>query len=87
MLTPIELQPLPTSAAIAARQASSLGARANALGLEGAKDEALDAMLAVSPTDPPSERKRLRLLYRQVYSSVELRDLIARSFSKLGLEE
>ena len=86
MLTPIVLKPLPTSSAIAARQASSLGARVAALGLPGARDEALNALLAVSQADTPSERKRLRLLYRQVYSPAELSGLIERTFVKLGLE-
>jgi hypothetical protein len=86
MLTPIVLKPLPASSAVSVRQAASLTARVNDVGLEIAKDEALDAILAVSPDDEASERQRLRLLYRQVYSADELRGLIERTFRKFGLE-
>ncbi len=86
MLTPIVLKPLPSSSAVSVGQATSLTARVNAVGLQAAKDEALNAMLAVSPDDDASERQRLRLLYIQVYSVDELRDLIGRTFEKFGLE-
>ena len=86
MLTPIVLKPLPASSAVSVRQAASMTARVNDVGLEIAKDEALDTMLAVSPDDEASERQRLRLLYRQVYSADELRGLIERTFRKFGLD-
>ncbi len=86
MLTPIVLKPLPASSAVSVSQAASLTARVNDLGLQIAKDKALDAILAVSPDDEASERQRLRLLYRQVYSADELGGLIERTFRKFGLE-
>lgn len=83
----IDLMPIPVSPRRAARQALMLQEKvAQAGGIEPAKQAVVAMMLAASPEDPPSEVKRLRLLYQHAYSPQELEMLVTHTFAALGLE-
>lgn len=77
---------MPTSPERAARQALLLRETiARAGGVEAARGAAVEAILAARPDDPPSELKRLRLLYQRAYSRQELEILVTHTFAALGL--
>jgi hypothetical protein len=82
----IDLLPIPVSPGRAARQALLLHRTIlDAGGIEPATHAAVEAILAATPADPPSEVKRLRLLYQRAYSHDELEGLATNTFAALGL--
>lgn len=82
----LDLLPIPVSCRRAARQALLLQRKiASAGGIEPAKRAAVEAILGATPSDPPSEVKRLRLLYQHVYTCDELETLVTHTFAALGL--
>ncbi|HHI93810.1 MAG TPA: hypothetical protein ENK04_09935 [Gammaproteobacteria bacterium] len=84
----LTLQPIPMSRQLAARQASLIQRRLAASGsLARIKAEALGAINKASPDDPPSEIKRLRLLYQSVYTQQELTMFVDSSLAELGFSE
>ena len=54
-------------------------------GVEPATQAAVDAILHASLDDPPSEARRLRLLYQRVYTRQELEGLVTHTFAARGL--
>lgn len=86
-ITPIDLKPLSVSPSLAARQALRIQAKvSNASSVEQAVSQAVDAIYAASPTDSPSELKRLRLLYQKSYTREELEGLVLNTFKALGIQ-
>jgi hypothetical protein len=83
----ILLPPIPTRAAKAARQAAHLQSRIDAVGIAQVKAEALAAINDVDAASQPSEIKRLRMLYKDVYAQSELKDFIAYSLAVLGFKD
>ncbi len=55
------------------------------VGTEQAVQSLVERLLAASPADPPSERRRLHLLYKQVHTLPELQGLAANSLWAAGL--
>lgn len=82
----IDLLRIPVGSRRAARQALLLQRKiVEAGGIEPAKRAAVEAIFAAKPDDPPSEVKRLRLLYQYAYSREELEHLVTHTFAALGL--
>lgn len=93
--THIDLQPLPVSTSSAARQALYMQAKVSrymqakvsrADSVDAAVSQAVNAIYAASPTDAPSELKRLRLLYQKSYTREELEGLVRNTFKALGIK-
>lgn len=81
------IRPIPASAALQARQASLIQRRLTAAGsLDQVRAEALAAINITKQTDEPSEIKRLRLLYQQVYTQNELSAFVQNSLAELGFK-
>jgi len=84
----LTLQPIPMSRQLAARQAALIQRRFAVVdGLARIKAEALKAINKTSPDDPPSEIKRLRLLYQSVYTQEELTMFVASGLAELGFRD
>lgn len=81
----IDLVPIPVEASNAARQAVAASQRATQLGgLAAVKAAMVDHIYAATPQDPPSEQKRLKLLYQAVYTREELARLVGNTLAQLG---
>ncbi len=84
----IEIPRIPSGTAKTARQALNIQKKAEEIGdLELAKQAALEAIINVDAGTEPSELKRLRLLYREVYTTEELKALVAQTFQILGVNQ
>lgn len=84
----IKIPRIPSSTVQTARQAINILKRVENIGdLEDAKQSALDAILNVGTSDAPSELKRLRLLYKEVYTEKELKEMIEDTFQLLGIDQ
>ncbi|MCX4240482.1 hypothetical protein [Paraliomyxa miuraensis] len=82
----IELLPIPVSPRRAASQALTFRAWiATFGGVEAATQAAVNAILGASLDDPPSEVRRLWLLYQRVYTRQELEGLVTGTFAARGL--
>lgn len=84
----IEIPRIPSTPAKTARQALNVLKRSQEIGdLQQAKNKALEAILNVSTTEGPSEIRRLRLLYKEVYTKEELKSFIDRTFDFYGIHQ
>lgn len=84
----LDLAPIPMGSRHAARAAVALrGKIDDAGGIEPARAAAVQAILAATAADPPSELRRLRLLYQHAYTVAELEGLVQHTFRELGLAE
>lgn len=84
----ISLLPIPTDSRRAARQARVFEQRLVAVGdLDALKAEALDAIIQTSNSDDPGELKRMRLLFKDVYTEAELQEYISASFVAFGFTD
>jgi hypothetical protein len=84
----IDIPPVPVDARRAARQALALSRSIASTGsLAAAKAAAVQVILDASPNDPPSELRRLRLLYQDAYTVPELERLVDRTFTELDLTD
>jgi hypothetical protein len=82
----LDVPPIPVDATAAARQAVVIERLiADAGGIPAATTAAVDVIVTASPTDPPTELNRLRLLYRYAYTRQELERLVVNNFVDLGL--
>ena len=55
--------------------------------IEEAKLAAVQAILNTTANDPPSELKRLRLLYQKVYTKSEMMSLVSNHFELLHIDK
>lgn len=84
----IAIPPIPVDAPRAARQALELKRRIDeAGGVAAARAAAVRVILDASEGDPPSELRRLRLLYQRAYTVPELERLVDATFTALGLAD
>lgn len=84
----IKLRSIPASPQIRARQAALIQRRLTAAGsLDQIRAEALSAINNTAVGDAPSEEKRLRLLYRDVYTQDELEAFVNASLAELGFDD
>jgi len=84
----IDAPTIPSDPRQAARAAIEIAAKVHAAGsVAAAIDAAVQAIYAVVPDDPPSELKRLRLIYKDFYTDDELRGLVRTALSEYGFRE
>jgi hypothetical protein len=87
-LTFADIPPVPVDPRIAARQALHMRKLIDdAGGITQGVDKAVDAILAATPDDEPTELTRLRLLYQHAYTRAELERLTLNTFIELGLAQ
>ena len=78
--------PIPATKENTVRQVAFFLQRAEESGgIDAVKAGAIDTIYNTRPDDEPSELKRLRLLYQDVYSRAELEKMIDITFADLGL--
>lgn len=80
------LPAIPASRSMTAKQTLIIQRRIKASGFNKVAEEALAAINSTLPTDAPSEAKRLRLLYKAVYSQQELSLFVTNSLADLGFK-
>ena len=79
---------IPSDPRQAARAAVEIAAKVDAAGgVTAAIEAGVQAIYAVAPDDPPSELKRLRLIYKDFYTDDELRRLVRTALSEYGFRE
>jgi DNA-binding transcriptional regulator YbjK len=84
----IDIPPIPVGPEATARQAVLLSEKvATAGSRQHATTEAVTAIMNAGPGDPPSELKRLRLLYQHAYTEEELEQLVENTFQALGIAD
>jgi len=77
---------IPSSVSLTAKQVRAVNSRVkNFSNLQEAKAAALQAILDTSSESPPSELKRLRILYQRVYTTQELTNFIDSYFQHLNI--
>ncbi len=83
----LNLMPIAAAARVAARQAAVIQKRLATVDLNHLRAEALAAINNTGAADEPSEVKRLRLLYKAVYTQDELTQFVAASLAALGFQD
>ncbi|MEM6448144.1 MAG: hypothetical protein AAGE59_27160 [Cyanobacteria bacterium P01_F01_bin.86] len=84
----LELAPIPKSRQRAVSQTLIIQRRLTTVGgITQVKAEALAAINNTALTDPPSEAKRLRILYKDIYTQHELTDFVSAGLSELGFHD
>lgn len=84
----LNLAPMPASPrAVAAQAVSWTEAAATLGGLPAAMDAAVNRIYAVADTAPPTEVRRLWLLYQRAYTRAEVTGLVANTVAGLGIAQ
>ena len=81
-----DVPPIPASRENTLRQVAFFQQQAQENGgIDAVKTGAIATIYNTSADDEPSELKRLRLLYKDVYTRAELEKLVDTTFANLGL--